>query len=84
MNGTRARAADETPVNAGALYDFLHCLSESVLLRESGDSLAAEIYQLPASAAAVKAFPAGSPESRALGLILMAAKRISRPTGGLK
>jgi hypothetical protein len=75
VNG--ARADEATPVNAGELHAFLHCLSESVLLRKSGDGLAAEIYQMTASAAAIRAFPVGSPESRALGLILLAAKRVS-------
>jgi hypothetical protein len=65
------------PVNAEELYHFLHCLSESVLLRKSGDSLAAEIYQLPASAAAIRAFPIGTKESRALGVILHAALRVT-------
>jgi hypothetical protein len=74
VNGTHA---DETPVNGEALYDFLRCLSESVLLAESGDDLGADTYHLPASAAAVMAFPVGSPESRAAGIILMAAKRVS-------
>jgi hypothetical protein len=69
--------AEATPVNAEALHDFLRCLSESVLLRKSGDSLAAELYQLPASAAAIRAFPIGTKESRALGVILKAAKRVS-------
>lgn len=62
MNAARAQAADETPVNAESLYDFLFCLAQSVLERESGDSFHAEITQLGASSAALMAFPIGSPE----------------------
>jgi hypothetical protein len=69
--------ADETPVNGPALRDFLRCLSESVLLAESGDDLGADTYHLPASAAALEAFPIGTEESRALGVILAAAARVS-------
>jgi hypothetical protein len=74
------RAAGQTPVNAEALYDFLHCLSESVLLAEKGDDLGAATYRLPASAAALMAFPVGSEESRAAGIILMAAERVREVT----
>ena len=77
MNSARDRSADETPVNSEALYDFLFCLAQSVLERESGDSFRAEITQLGASAAALRAFPIGSPESRSLGCILAAASRVS-------
>jgi hypothetical protein len=70
-------AVDAPPVNAPALYDFLHCLSEAVLLAESGDDMGAGTYELVASAAVVMAFPIGSPESRALGLILTAAGRVT-------
>jgi hypothetical protein len=76
----RTRADEATPVNAEAFHAFLHCLSESVLLRKSGDSLAAEIYQLPASAAAIRAFPIGTEESRAVGVILAAALRVREVT----
>lgn len=72
-----SQGRDETPVNAEALYDYLFCLAQSVLERESGDSLRAEIAQLGASSAALGAFPIGTEESRALGVILAAASRVS-------
>jgi hypothetical protein len=77
VNRARPPVADETPVNAEAFYDYLHCLSEAVLLAESGDNLGAETYRLPASAAALMAFPVGTEESRAAGIILKAAERVS-------
>ena len=75
-----ARPADETPVNAEALHDFLNCLAEAVLLAEKGDSLGAETYRLPAYAAALTAVPVGTEESRALGIVLALAERVREVT----
>jgi putative Ca2+/H+ antiporter (TMEM165/GDT1 family) len=69
--------SDETPVNAEALYDYLNCLRMAVLCAESGDRLAVAPVIRSASSAALMAVPVGSPESRALGLILAAAERVS-------
>jgi len=64
-------------VNPVALYDALNCASLAVLLAESGDAAGAEVPLLEASLAATDAFPAGSPEAAALGVILAAAGRVS-------
>jgi predicted RNA polymerase sigma factor len=64
-------------VNPPALYDALNCASLAVLLAESGDAGHAESTLTEASLAAVDAFPAGSPEAVALGVILAAAGRVS-------
>ena len=68
----------EEPVQANppALYDALNCASLAVLLAESGDPRQAETALLEASAAACEAFPAGSPEAEALGIVLAAAGRV--------
>lgn len=76
----RAFPADGAPVNAEALYQFLTCLSEAVRLRIDGNTMAAEITQLGASAAAADVFPPGTPESAALGWILAAAMRVPEAT----
>jgi hypothetical protein len=72
-----SQCRDETPVDAESLYDALNCLRMAVLCAESGDRLAADPLIRSASAAALAAFPIGSPESRALGTILAAAERVS-------
>lgn len=59
-----------------ALYDALNCASLAVLLGESGDRRGAEGALMEASQAAVDAFPAGSPEAEALGVILAAAGQV--------
>ena len=70
-----------TPVDAAAFGEFLELLSLSVRRRISGvggiDALAAELIQMRAGAAAYRAFPMGSPESRALGVLLAAALRVT-------
>jgi predicted RNA polymerase sigma factor len=67
-------------VNPPALYDALNCASLAVLLAESGDANRAEAALLEASLAASEAFPVGSPEAEALGVILTAAGRVSEVT----
>ena len=67
-------------MNPAALYDALNTASLAVLLAESGDAGQAEAALLEASLAASDAFPAGSPESMALGVILAAAGRVAEVT----
>jgi hypothetical protein len=67
-------------VNPVALYDALNCLSLAVLFAESGDTGRSETALLEASVAAGDAFPAGSPEADALGVILAAAARVPETT----
>jgi hypothetical protein len=67
-------------VNPPALYDALNLASLAVLLGESGDAGRAETTLLEADIAAMDAFPAGSPEAQALGVILAAAGRVSEVT----
>lgn len=67
-------------MNPPALYDALNCASLAVLLAESGDPGQAEAALMEASLAAVDAFPAGSPEAAALGVILAAAGRVPEMT----
>jgi hypothetical protein len=64
-------------VNPCALYDALNCASLAVLAAETGRSAVAETALMEASAAAAGAFPAGSPEAEALGVILAAAGRVT-------
>jgi hypothetical protein len=63
-------------VNSAALYDALNCASLAVLFAEGGDTARSETALLEASLAASGAFPAGSPEADALGVILAAAARV--------
>jgi hypothetical protein len=60
-----------------AFSDALDCLSLAVLAAETGRTALAETALLEASVAATGAFPAGSPEAEALGVILAAASRVS-------
>lgn len=60
-------------MNPEALRQFLDCLSQSVAHAEAGETAAAEIARMGASAAALLAFPIGSRESYALGVLLKAA-----------
>jgi hypothetical protein len=64
-------------MNPAALRQFLDCLSRSVAHYQAGDRLAAEGARLGASAAAFLAFPVGSRESRALGVLLHAAGTVT-------
>lgn len=64
-------------MNPPALYDALHLMALAVLFAEGGDDAKAETARLEASIAAGDAFPAGSPEAEALGIILAAAGRVS-------
>ncbi len=63
-------------MNPPALYDALNCASIAVLLAESGDAGQAEAALMEASLAATDAFPAGSPQAAALGIILAAAGQV--------
>ena len=74
---SRLAAAVSAPASAPALYDFLNCLGRAVLYREAGNRLEAELAQLEAGAAAIGAYPVGSEESRALGVILASALRVT-------
>jgi hypothetical protein len=67
-------------VNPVALYDTLNLASSAVLLAEGGDARGAETMLLEASPSAMDAFPAGTPESLALGVILAAAGRVQEMT----
>lgn len=67
-------------MNPPALYDALNLTSLAVLLAESGDADRAETTLLEASLATSEAFPIGSPEAEALGVILAAASRVSEVT----
>lgn len=65
------------PADAAALYDFLTVLASVIRLRMDGDSLAASLTQLGANDAAFRAFPLGSPESGALGILLASSLRVN-------
>lgn len=65
------------PADQAAFCEFLAVLSSAVRLRMDGDSLAAELTQLRANDPAVRAFPVGSPESGAIGLLLASALRVT-------
>lgn len=67
-------------MNAGSLYDFLMCAAEGVLAGEVGETAKQWAALLEASIAAVDAFPVGTPEAEALGVILAAAGRVSEVT----
>lgn len=67
-------------MDSAAFYDALNCASLSVLHAEGGDRYKAALALLEASAAAASAFPAGSGEARALGVILDAAARVQELT----
>lgn len=64
-------------MNPVALFDALNCASQAVLAAEAGKTATAETALLEASIASGDAFPAGSPEAEALGVILAAAGRVS-------
>lgn len=63
-------------MSPSALYDALNCASLAVLLAESGDPGQAEASLMEAHLA----FPAGSPESAALGIVLAAVARVTEVT----
>lgn len=67
-------------MNPVALYDALNCASYAVLHAEAGDQKHAEITLLEAQVAASGAFPIGSPEAAALGVILAAVARVPEAT----
>jgi len=73
---TRADVA-VAPADAAAFSEFLAGLSEAVRLRRAGDGKGATLAQLGANCAAYRAFPVGSPESGALGLLLGSALRVT-------
>lgn len=77
MNRPRPTVAPGTPSDTEAFWEFLCALASSVRLRADGEGLAAELIQAKAGAAAFRAFPTGSPESRALGVLLAAALRVT-------
>jgi len=64
-------------MDPAVVRDFADYLSLTVILRESDDPVAAELSQMGASAAAAAAFPAGSPQSRALGVLLASAMQVT-------
>lgn len=67
-------------MNAEALYDALMCAAEAVIAGEVGETGRQEAALMEASIASVGAFPAGSREADALGIILEAAGRIREAT----
>lgn len=60
-----------------ALYDALNCASYACLHAEAGDTAKAEAALLEAGLAACEAFPPGSREAEALGVILAAVARVA-------
>jgi hypothetical protein len=64
-------------VNPPAFYDALNLASQAVVAAEAGYLDKAETALLEASIASVEAFPAGSREADALGVVLAAAGRVS-------
>jgi hypothetical protein len=66
----------EQDVNPVALWDALNLAASAVLAAEGGDTAKAETALLEAQLAAGDAFPAGSREAEALGIILEAAGRV--------
>lgn len=72
-------------MNSAAFYDALNCMSMAVLLMEGGTPsrvARADHSFLEASLAAAGAFPEGSPEAEALGILLTAISRMDRVTEG--
>ena len=67
-------------MNPVALYDALNLASAAVLLAEGGDARGAETMLLEASLSASDAFPAGSREAEALGVVLAAVGRVPEMT----
>jgi hypothetical protein len=67
-------------MTALAFYDVLNLAALAVLAAQTDDAAMAETALLEASLAASGAFPAGSPEAEALGVILAAAGRVSEVT----
>lgn len=65
------------PADATAFSEFLALLSEAVRLRVNGHDNGATLAQLKANIAAYRAFPVGSQESGALGLLLASALRVT-------
>lgn len=65
------------PADAAAFCEFLTTLAEAVKLRMNGDALAAGLTQMTAAGPAYKAFPFGSPESGALGILLASALQVT-------
>jgi hypothetical protein len=68
-------------VNSAALYDALNLASNAVLFAEGGDTDRSQVTLFEASVAADRAFPEGTPEALALGIILAAAGRVTEMTG---
>ena len=64
--------AEPVTTDTAALYDTLNLLSLSVLASEGGHTAKAQTALLEAQVAYETAFPAGSPESDALWVILVA------------
>jgi hypothetical protein len=62
-----------------ALHDALDCAAAATLAAEAGDRNCAELAVLEASAAAASAFPPGSREAEALGVIFTAICRAAQP-----
>lgn len=71
------RAAAERAARSSSLYDALKHASLAVLAGEAHFSADAETALLEASLAAAGAFPAGSRQAEALGIILEAAGRVT-------
>jgi hypothetical protein len=67
-------------VNSAALYDALNLASNGVLFAEGGDTERSLVTLIEASVAAGRAFPAGTPEAHALGIVLAAAGRVTEMT----
>lgn len=67
-------------IDTAALYGALDLLSTAVLCAEGGDTERAATFRMEASLAAADAFPAGSDEANALGVLLDAAARVPEMT----
>lgn len=63
-------------VNPVAFFDALNCAATAVLAAECGESDKSAVALLEASVAAADAFGEGTPQARALAVILDAAVRV--------
>jgi hypothetical protein len=72
-----ARAAAERAARSSSLHDALICAAEAVLAGEAGETREQETALFEARFAASGAFPIGSREAEALGIILDAAGRVT-------
>jgi hypothetical protein len=70
-------SAPPEAVDLAALHDVFDAAALAALSAEEGEAERAELALLQASMAGAEAFPAGSPESRALAVVLSAISRVA-------